>query len=283
MRAVGVKSYSAAVWKFRLTSSRFLPRLAVSHGGDGGSRHATSHAVADTAHRADQINVQVSRACRQVSVQSASLLSPRQPEPCLTCGLDTAEPHIRSPLIAAGTKIPHTRGHRARKERNQSLSRHLAARTLYGPLADKGQLPSRMAGFSFDVARWIRPLSTQPPPAPLPVGGTTISQTRGSPRFQASNVLSSVSPSIMSVFARHRRLDTATEAGSTTWLSMSFASSDRCTQKPSRPASWMTTTLSDPPTSCSALPRRRASKASNLGASPAAIEYFDDRNHEQPR
>jgi hypothetical protein len=82
MRAVGVKSYSAAVWKFRLPSSRFLPRLAVSHGGgeadrvaqpppwrfqdsgqtkhfsrlhdhDVGSRHATSQAVADTAHRAD--------------------------------------------------------------------------------------------------------------------------------------------------------------------------------------------------------------------------------------
>ena len=150
MRAVGVKSYSAAVWKFRLILSRFLPRLAVSHGvgeadrvaqpppwrfrdsgqtkdfsrlhdSDGGSRHATSRAVAATAHRADQINVQqVSRACRQASVQSASLLSPCQPEPFLTCGLDTAEPHIRSPLNAAGTKIPHTRGHRARKERNQS-------------------------------------------------------------------------------------------------------------------------------------------------------------------
>jgi hypothetical protein len=33
------------------------------HDRDGGSRHATSHAVADTAHRADQINVQVSRTC----------------------------------------------------------------------------------------------------------------------------------------------------------------------------------------------------------------------------
>ena len=102
MRAVVVKSYSAAVWKFRIDFSRFLPRLAVSHGGaklielrsprhgdfedsgqtkhysrlhdrDVGSRHATSHAVADTAHPADQINVQVSRACRQASVQSASL------------------------------------------------------------------------------------------------------------------------------------------------------------------------------------------------------------------
>jgi len=168
-------TYSAAVWKFRLISSRFLPRLAVSHGGgeadrvaqpppwrfrdsgqtkdfsrlhdsDGGSRHATSRAVAATAHRADQINVQqVSRACRQASVQSASLLSPCQPEPFLACGLDTAEPHIRSPLIAAGTKIPHTRGHRARKERNQSLSRHLAARTLCGPLAEIRQGSASLA------------------------------------------------------------------------------------------------------------------------------------------
>jgi hypothetical protein len=31
--------------------------------------------------------------------------------------LDTAEPHIRSPLTTAGTKIPHTRGRRARKDR----------------------------------------------------------------------------------------------------------------------------------------------------------------------
>jgi len=32
MRAVGVKSYSATVWKSRLSLSRSLPRLAVSHG-----------------------------------------------------------------------------------------------------------------------------------------------------------------------------------------------------------------------------------------------------------
>jgi hypothetical protein len=95
-------------WRFQDSGqTKHFSRL---HDRDGGSRHATSHAVADTAHRADQINVQVSRACRQTSVQSASLLSPRQPEPFLTCGLDIAEPHIRSPLIAAGTEIPHTRG-----------------------------------------------------------------------------------------------------------------------------------------------------------------------------
>ena len=66
------------------------------HDSDGGSRHATNRAVAATAHRAHQIMHQVSRACRQASVQSASLLSPRQPEPFLTCGLDTAEPHMRA-------------------------------------------------------------------------------------------------------------------------------------------------------------------------------------------
>ena len=74
-------------WRFQ-SQTKHCSRL---HDSDSGSRHATSRAVADTAHRADQINVQVSRACRQASVQSASLLSPRQPEPFLTCGLDTAE------------------------------------------------------------------------------------------------------------------------------------------------------------------------------------------------
>jgi hypothetical protein len=133
--------------------------------------HATGQAVADTALRADQINMQVSRACRQASVQSAPRESPRQPEPLLTCGLDTAEPHIRSPLIAAGTKIPHTRGHRARKS-GTNLYHGILQPGRYAvrsPRSGKGQLPSRMAGFSFDVARWIRPLSTQPPPALLPV------------------------------------------------------------------------------------------------------------------
>jgi hypothetical protein len=156
-------------WRFQDSGqTKHYSRL---HDRDVGSRHATSHAVADTAHRADQINVQVSRTCRQVSVQSASLLSPRQPEPFLTCGLDTAEPHIRSPLIAAGTKIPHTRGHRARKS-GTNLYHGILQPGRYAvrsPRSGKGQLPSRMAGFSFDVARWIRPLSTQPPPALLPV------------------------------------------------------------------------------------------------------------------
>ena len=155
-------------WRFQDSGqTKHYSRL---HDRDVGSRHATSHAVVDTAHRADQINVQVSRACRQVSVQSASLLSPRQPEPFLTCGLDTAEPHIRSPLIAAGTKIPHTRGHRARKERNQSLSRHLAARTLSGPpcrsRAEEGSVLPPTAGARCQLARGIMSSSASLPLAP---------------------------------------------------------------------------------------------------------------------
>ncbi len=168
----------------QLISSRFLPRLAVSHGGgeadrvaqpppwqfqdsgqterfsrlhdsDGSSRHATTHAVADTAHRADQINVQ-SRACRQTTVQSASLLSPRQPEPFLTCGLDTAEPHIRSPLIAAAPKFLILEVIGLGKS-GTNLYHGILQPGRYAvrsPRSGKGQLPSRMAGFSFDVARW---------------------------------------------------------------------------------------------------------------------------------
>jgi hypothetical protein len=45
-----------------------------------------------------------------------------------------------------------------------------------------------------------------------------MAHTRGSPRFQASRVRSSVSPSMLSVFARRRRLGTAIEPASTTWV-----------------------------------------------------------------
>ena len=164
MRAVGVKSYSVALWKFRLTSSRFLPRLAVKpwrgrswsglrssrHGVSRGRRHGQGiAAIRVTAtpgssardkpcgnryrHSAGQINVQMPRACRQASLQSAGTPL-HQPEPFLTCGLDAAEPHIRSPLIAAGTKIPHTRGHRARKGTN-----------LYRGILQPGRYPDAAA------------------------------------------------------------------------------------------------------------------------------------------
>ena len=107
------------------------------------------------------------------------------------------------------------------------------------------------------------------------VGGTTMAQTRGSPRRQASSVLSSVSPSMASVFARRCRRGTAIDAGSTTWLSTPSASSSRCSQKPSLPASWTTTTPTGPPADRSTLPRRRASRASSAAPSPAATECFD--------
>src|SRR3984893_7352429 len=41
----------------------------------------------------------------QRAIRSAGIASSARALP--HCGLDTAEPHIRSPLIAAGTKIPH--------------------------------------------------------------------------------------------------------------------------------------------------------------------------------
>jgi hypothetical protein len=99
-------------------------------------------------------------------------------------------------------------------------------------------------------------------------GVATIAQTRGSPRFQASRVRSKVSPSMASVFARRRRRGTAIDAASTNWLSIRFASSRRCTQKPSNLASWTTTIPTGAPATCSALVRKRASRPSNPGRSP---------------
>ena len=90
------------------------------------------------------------------------------------------------------------------------------------------------------------------------------------------HVLSSVSPSIASVFALRRRRGAAIDAGSTTWLSMPFASSNRCTQKPSRPASWIITMFTARLVDCAALARRRSNKDSNAGPSPAGDEYFDN-------
>jgi hypothetical protein len=58
-------------------------------------------------------------------------------------------------------------------------------------------------------------------------GALAIAHTRASPRLYGSNVLSSASPAILSVFARRRRRDVATEAGSTTWLSIPSTCSTR--------------------------------------------------------
>jgi hypothetical protein len=137
------------------SDSRCLSRLAVSHGGGKlielrSPRHGVSRR-----HCADQINVtrlpSGQRAIRSAGIASSARALPH-------CGLDTAEPHIRSPLIAAGTKIPHTRGHRARKSGTHLYHGILqpGRYAVRSPRSGKGQLPSRMAGFSFDVARWIR-------------------------------------------------------------------------------------------------------------------------------
>ena len=72
------------------------------------------------------------------------------PGPFFDCGTAAAEPQIRSPRIAAGTKIPHTRGHRARKG-GTNLYRGILQPGRYAvrpPRSGKGQRPSRMAGYS---------------------------------------------------------------------------------------------------------------------------------------
>jgi hypothetical protein len=83
-------------------------------------------------------------------------------------------------------------------------------------------------------AVFAAPFRYQPPDVKACFGGREIKPNNGEAYedflerakclgFQASSVLSSVSPSILSVFARRRRLDTAIDAGSTTWLSMPLA------------------------------------------------------------
>src|ERR1700683_1940127 len=75
--------------------------------------------------------------------------------------------------------------------------------------------------------------------------------------------------------ARRRRRGTEIDAASTTWLLIRFASSSRCTQKPSSPASWITTISTGTPATDSALTRMRASRPNNPAPSPAEIECFD--------
>ena len=72
------------------------------------------------------------------------------PGPFFDCGPAAAEPHIRSPRIAAGTKIPHTRGHRAGKG-GTNLYRGILQPGRYAvrpPRSGKRQRPSRIAGYS---------------------------------------------------------------------------------------------------------------------------------------
>jgi len=107
------------------------------------------------------------------------------------------------------------------------------------------------------------------------LGGTTIEQTRGSPRLNAISVRRSASPSIASVLARRCRRGTAMEAASTTWLSIPFACSVRWIQKPSKPASWTVTIATGEPTRRSALARNRDSRPSSAAASPPRTECFD--------
>lgn len=108
------------------------------------------------------------------------------------------------------------------------------------------------------------------------LGGLTIEHTRGSPRRQARSVRNSVWPSIVSLFARRLRRGIATEAASTTWLSMPLASSTRCSQKPSSPASWMLTTFTGRPSRLSAFALSSPSSFSRPALSPPSNQRFEN-------
>src|SRR3954454_25212645 len=59
---------------------------------------------------------------------------------------------------------------------------------------------------------------------------------------------------------------------------MALSTSRRCTQKPSRPASWITTTLTARPSRRSAVSRSLPSSASRPGPSPAVTTRFEIRS-----
>src|SRR3954452_23518026 len=59
---------------------------------------------------------------------------------------------------------------------------------------------------------------------------------------------------------------------------MPLSTSRRCTQKPSRPASWITTTLTDLPSRRSAVSRSFPSSVSSPGPSPAVTTRFEIRS-----
>src|SRR3954471_21725297 len=70
------------------------------------------------------------------------------PDPLLDRGLDAAEPHIRSPPAAAGTKIPHARRRRVRK----------GGTNLYRGISHRGRYavrPPGSAGIDRLPRRWL--------------------------------------------------------------------------------------------------------------------------------
>ena len=125
------------------------------------------------------------------------------------------------------------------------------------------------------LTRALRSRTTRRLSSSSGVGTRSIAQTRGSPRLWASKALTSVSPSIRSVFARRRRRETAIEAGSTTWLSIPLSSRTRWIQKPSRPASWIEMIRKLRPVLAVALRCRCSKCPSKAGTSPPGTTTFD--------
>jgi hypothetical protein len=115
--------------------------------GDAAAKHprqvVRQQAAAGALHRADN---SFTRHDRQIADHSVDI-TPVGPSPFFDCGSETAEPHIRSPLRRSSRLAPKSLMLEVvgLGRANQSLSRHLAARTLCGPPAEIGQGSASLA------------------------------------------------------------------------------------------------------------------------------------------
>jgi hypothetical protein len=173
MRAVGVKSYSATVWKSRLSLSRSLPRLAVSHGVGEADQVAQPppwrfQDSGQTKHysRLDDHALVVRPACNPLRCYHLVSPSPSSPAAStpqnLTSGRRLSR---RAPkfLILEVIGLERAEPILITASRSQDVirsARRDPARVSF---------PRGCRGSSLTLRAGIRPPSTQPPPALLPV------------------------------------------------------------------------------------------------------------------
>src|SRR5215211_4704571 len=108
---------------------------------------------------------------RVVRMQGSSPWSPY--------GAVAASTYIRSPLAAADTKIPYTRGHRAREGQNHSSKRRIAAILWHGPPAPH---PTRLIRPRGSVLSACRRPSLKPSSSPRRPGSRPESHISKGPR-----------------------------------------------------------------------------------------------------
>jgi hypothetical protein len=125
-----------------------------------------------------------------------------EPSPASTIGLIEIE-------LAGGCRVRVGNGVKASALRTSPAKRFVIGNTLAREQsADAIRLPDAFCDQHLNA-----PAPGDVAPRPLALGGMTMEQTRGSPRFQAIRTRSSVSPSIASLFGRRYRRGTATDPG----------------------------------------------------------------------